>query len=576
MNRVKDKGQGKSALDFSTEARQRNLAQMDQETFDVLVIGGGITGGGIARDAALRGFKTALIEKDDFGAGTSSKTSKLVHGGFRYLKQLQFGLVREALVERKILRSLAPHLVHPIKCILPVYRGSGSTALVVHIGMWLYDILASDRNIGSHRMVSDDQLHKMEPGYRQQGLRKAVEYYDCWGDDFRLVMSTVQSAAEHGAVIANYARAVDVRMKNGNMVGVLAKDQISGKEIFIKSRVVANATGPWSDHVRQTLLKQREQRIRLTKGVHIIVSLEDLPIENAFMQFAIQDGRPIFAIPWKKIVLLGTTDTDYDGDPDEICVDRGDVDYLLESFNYYFPKANLTDDHILSAFAGLRPLIFEAGKAASQVSREYQIFEGPGNFFSIIGGKLTTYRKMAKQMVDRLTRRLATSFQVTAHTPECVTDKVPLWGGEIQNYEQFQREWITRLVDERHFDGEVAAHLIESYGADIPDVLEAIERVPDGMERIHPRLPYVWGELSYTIDHEMTLALDDFLMRRSLIFLLENRQGMDVCGDVANRMQERLGWSAEEKHAQIEHYKFEIRLTQHFREEMSHENKIHR
>lgn len=573
---MKDKGQGKSAFDFSPEARQRNIGRMGQETFDVLVIGGGITGGGIARDAALRGFKTALIEKDDFGAGTSSKSSKLVHGGFRYLKQLQFGLVREALVERKILRNLAPHLVYPIKCMLPVYQGSGPTALVVHIGMWLYDILASDRNMGSHRMVSADQLHKMEPGYRQQGLRKAVEYYDCCGDDFRLVMSTIQSAAQHGAVIANHVSAVDVRMKDGNMVGVLVKDQIGGKEVFIKSCVVANATGPWSDHVQQVLLKQEKRRVRVTKGVHIIVSLENLPVEHALMQFAVQDGRPVFAIPWKKIVLLGTTDTDYDGDPDQIHVDRSDVDYLLESFNYYFPKANLTDDQILSTFAGLRPLIFEPGKATSQVSREYQIFEGPGNFFSIIGGKLTTYRRMAKQMVDRLTQRLATSFQVTAHTPECVTDKVPLWGGEIENYEQFQREWISRLVDEHHFDGEVAAHLVESYGAKIPEVLETIERAPNGMERIRPRLPYVWGELPYTINHEMTLALDDFLMRRTLIFSLESRQGMDVCESVANHMQERLGWSAEEKHAQIEHYKFEIRLTRHFREQGSHEDKVHR
>lgn len=563
--RLKERQREETPLDFSPEGRQRNLVRMDKETFDVLVIGGGITGAGIARDAALRGFKTALIEKDDFGAGTSSKSSKLVHGGFRYLKQWQFGLVREALVERKILRDLAPHLLYPIKCMLPVYRGSGWTGLLVPIGMWLYDILAFGRKIGTHRMVSAEQVSEMEPGYRQEGLQKAAAYYDCWGDDFRLVLSTVQSAAQHGAVIVNHAMALDVITEDHKIVGVLAKDQFSGKEISIKTCVVANATGPWSDHVRQALLKQKERQVRLTKGVHLVVSSEDLPIQHALMQFAIQDGRPVFAIPWKKTVLLGTTDTDYDGDPDQIDVERSDVDYLLESFNYYFPEAHLTYDHILSTFAGLRPLIFKVGKPASQVSREYQIFERPENFFSIIGGKLTTYRKMAKQIVDRLTRRLAASFHVRAHNPRCITDKVPLWGGEIKNHEEFQREWISRLAEKADFDLETAAHLIETYGANIPKVLRAIEETPNGMERIHPRLPYVWGELSYVIDHEMTLTLDDFLMRRTRIFSLENRQGIDVYREVANRMQKRLGWSAEEKQAQVDRYRFEIKLTEHFR-----------
>ncbi len=563
-------------MNLSPEARQRILEQMDEETFDVLVIGGGITGAGIARDAALRGLKTALIEKDDFGAGTSSKSSKLVHGGFRYLRQLQFGLVHEALVERKILRGLAPHLVYPMRCLLPVYRGSRPPAILIHIGMFLYDILASDRNIGRYRMVSAEELHDMEPGYRQDGLRKAAEYSDCWGDDFRLVMSTVQSAAQHGALVANHVMAADAIMQNRRMAGVLAKDQLSGEEISIKSRVVANAAGPWSDHVRQALLKQKERRVRLTKGVHIIVSTEDLPLRHAFMQFAIQDGRPIFAIPWKKIVLLGTTDTDYSGDPDQISVERSDVDYLLESFNYYFPKAHLTDARILSTFAGLRPLIFEGDKAPSQVSREYQIFEGPENFFSIVGGKLTTYRKMAKHMVDRLTRRLATSFHVTARNPNCITDTVPLWGGEIQDYEEFQRKWISRGVDTYGFDGEVAEHLIERYGANIPKVLAKFEETPNAFDRIHPHLPYVWGELSYTIDHEMTLSLEDFLIRRAPLFSLLNRQGLEVHGEVARRMQARLGWSAEENQGQIDRYRSRIRLTEHFRGETPHENEVHR
>jgi glycerol-3-phosphate dehydrogenase len=563
-------------LRFSPEARQQNLEQMNKETFDVLVIGGGITGAGIARDAALRGFKTALIDKDDFGAGTSSKSSKLVHGGFRYLAQLKFGLVHEALTERKVLSRLAPHLVYPLKCVLPIYQGSGFSAPAIQIGMWLYDILAFDRNIARHRMVSAKALHELEPGYRQEGLRKAVKYHDCWGDDFRLVMSTIQSAAQNGVVSGNYVMAVDAIMEHGKIGGVLAKDQLSGREISIKSCVVANATGPWCDQVRQRLLKQKERQVRLTKGVHLIVSREDLPIQHALMQFNIQDGRPIFAIPWKRIVVLGTTDTDYDGDPDQIRVERSDVDYLLESFNYYFPTAHLTNDHVLSAFAGLRPLIFETGKAESQVSREYRIFEGPENFFSIIGGKLTTYRTMAKQMVDRLTRRLAGSFHRIPKNPRCMSHKVPLYGGEIDDYEQFQRKWTSELRGARHFDAEIAAHLVETYGTDVPDLLKEIEKTPNGMDRIHPHLPYVWGELTYAIDHEMALTLDDFLIRRAPLFSWENRQGREVRRDVANRMQDRLAWSAQEKQAQIDRYEFNIKLTEYFREEAPRENTVHR
>lgn len=569
MNREKSSVGSEPAFVFSPETRQHNIDRMDKETFDVLVIGGGITGAGIARDAAMRGLKTALIEKSDFGAGTSSRSSKLVHGGFRYLKQLQFRMVREALVERKILTDLAPHMVYPIECLLPIYRGSIAKASQVHIGMRLYDILASGRNIGRYRMVSAEELTKMEPQYRHEGLRKAAEYCDCWADDFRLVMATIQSAAQNGANIANYIKAIDIIKEKGTVAGVLAVDQFTGREIAVRSRVVANATGPWSDDVRGQLLEAKDQQLRLTKGVHLIVSTEVLPIQHALMQFAVKDGRPIFAIPWRNFVLLGTTDTDFVGDADRIDVERSDVDYLLESFNYYFPRANLTDSHIVSTFGGLRPLIFEDGKAASKVSREYQIFEKPENFFSIIGGKLTTYRKMAQKMVDRLARCLAGSFGLTARHPQCVTDRVPLFGGDFQNYEEFRREWTSRLVSEHHFESETAAHFVETYGTRILALLGMIKETPDGVDRIHPDLPYVWGELAYTVDHEMAMTLDDLLVRRTHIFSLAKDQGLNVHEEVADRMGERLGWSADEKRNQIDQYKSNVELTRHFRDRTS-------
>ncbi len=557
------------SLDFSPEKRLENIETFKKEYFDVLVIGGGITGVGIARDAALRGLRVGLIEKDDFAAGTSSKSSKLVHGGFRYLKQAEFALVHEALVERKTLMDIAPHLVHPTPCILPIYKNSAEPPWMIHIGLWLYDLLAFTKNIGRHRMLSLEEIAKMEPELRQDGLRKAAQYYDCKADDFRVVMSTVQSAAQHGAVVANYVKAEDVLIEKEKITGIVARNQLTGETFGIRARVFANATGPWSDRVQEDLFKKFEPHVRTTKGVHLLVHRDDLPIEHAFMQFSVKDGRPIFAIPWKNIVLLGTTDTDYTGDPDRIETEREDVDYILESFNYYFPRANLTDDKVLSAFAGLRPLLREEGKSASQVTREHRIFEAPDNFFSIVGGKLTTHRVMAKDMVDRLVKRLKKDFGISPRLKKTVTDSVPLYGGEIVNFEEFYTLWRKKLTEEHHFELDIAEHFIETFGSRIPDLLEAIAQTPDGSRRIHPNLPHVWGELTYALEHEMTVALDDFLIRRTHIFSLERNQGLDVYQKILPILSKRLGWTKEEEEKQVARLKMKVALTQEFRKKRS-------
>jgi len=555
------------SISLSAEVRQENLQKLQDQQFDILVIGGGITGAGIVRDAALRGYRTALIEKDDFAAGTSSKSAKLVHGGFRYLKSLEFGLVHEALMERKTLLDIAPHLVRPIQCLLPIYKTDADPSWMIHLGLFLYDWLSFTKSIGRHQMISKKEIEEIEPLLRKEGLQQIAQYYDCQADDFWLVMANLQSAAQNQAIIANYVKAVDILKEDGKVVGIQAYDSITDTSISIRSRVVACAAGPWSDQLRQNLLKDTQQGLRQTKGIHLIIHRDNLPINYPVVGPAVQDRRPIFAIPWKKFVVLGTTETDYDGDPDRILTERSDVDYLLVAFNHFFPNAKLNYDHIVSTFAGLRPLIFETGKDASSVTREYQILEDHQNFFMITGGKLTTYRTMAKAMIDRLSKHLKSSFGISPTNPDCVTDKLPLYGGDIPDYPQFFDDWTKTLTHKYNFDLEIAEHFIETYGSRIPDLLQAIQETADGQERMLPNLPYVWGELKYALKYEITMTLSDFLIRRTHLFSLDPKQALDIHESVANRMGKYLGWSKAEKQAQIETYKSKIKIIQYFREE---------
>src|SRR2546425_3037256 len=330
---------------------------MIETTVDVLIIGGGITGVGIARDAALRGFRTALIDKADFGAGTSSHSSRLIHGGIRYLEQRAFHLVFEASHERRVLLKIAPHLVRPLAFLFPVYRGGRIPAWKLRAGMWLYDLLAIFRNVHWHRWLRAKRARRVEPGLRDRGLVGAALYYDAQTDDARLVIATVRSAIRAGALAANYVETTALLKPDGRVRGAVVRDVLTGETATIRANVVVNATGPWSDRLRKLDDPQAPPMLRLTKGAHVTVPRRRLGNEHAVTLLSQIDGRVMFVLPWDDLSYIGTTDSDDDVSPDEVRATADDVVYLLRSANAFFPHARLSPADVVASWAGLRPLL---------------------------------------------------------------------------------------------------------------------------------------------------------------------------------------------------------------------------
>lgn len=377
---------------------QRDLRTLEQRSFDVLVIGGGINGAGVARDAAMRGLSVALVEKGDFASGTSSRSSKLVHGGIRYLEQRDFRLVRQASRERRVLRRIAPKLVRPLPFLIPVYAGDRYGLMAVRLATWLYDALALFRNTHNHRILSARQALALEPSMRAAGLRGAAIYYDAQMDDARLCLANVISARRHGAVVANYVQVTELPKPEGQVRGAAVRDVLTGKRFEVAARHVVNTTGPWLDQVA-SMNGRHPPLVRMTKGTHIFVP-------RLTRHFAItipaSDERVIFVIPWGNMSLVGTTDTDFDGDPDQVHPTTEEIEYLLREVHRIIPGHQLTSESVVSAYAGVRSLVREEGVPEGAVSREHRIHESPSGLLSLAGGKYTTYRDVARQIVDRL------------------------------------------------------------------------------------------------------------------------------------------------------------------------------
>ncbi|MDW7991302.1 MAG: glycerol-3-phosphate dehydrogenase/oxidase [Anaerolineae bacterium] len=545
MNRITMNRITISARPFSVAVREENLDRLAQETFDVLVIGGGITGVAIARDAAMRGFRTALVEKGDFAVGTSSRSTRLVHGGIRYLEYREFRLVFDACTERRILRQIAPRLVRPLAFLFPLYAGQRPPAWKLRLGLLLYDALSLFRNVQMHRWLSPQEAARREPLIGGRGLLGAGRYYDAQVDDARLTLAMARAAHLHGAVVANYAPVVGLIKAGGRIVGAQVVDARTGREIEVRARIVVNATGVWTDRIRALDDPQARPMLRPTKGIHLLIPRDRLYTRHALIFTSPRDGRHMFVIPWKDFAFIGTTDTDYEVSWTTPLPIWSDVEYLLESVNHLVPGARITESDIISTWAGLRPLIAAPGHP-SAVSRTHVIVESPSGLLTITGGKLTTARRMAEELTDWVQRRLAE--QGIYARSGCRT-REPLEGAQIEAVEM-------EVPDDR-----VARHLTETYGGDARWILGYLEENPALGEPIVPGLPYLLAEALYAIGHEMALTLSDVLIRRTHVIYEARDGGLSRARTVAGVMAPRLGWDEAEIERQLADYAAQVAQT---------------
>ncbi len=485
-----------------TGRRADILAGLPEASYDVLIVGGGITGAGIARDAASRGLRCLLLDKGDFASGTSSKSGKLVHGGLRYLKYRQWRLVLEACRERWLLQTrIAPHLVRPIRFVVPCHATSRTPRWMLALGLVAYELLAWGRNAGHFRLLSPRALAATEPALDPRDCRGGVEYSDCACLDFRLVIETLKSAEAQGAELLNYVELCEAPIAdNAGQFESTVRDVLTGASHRVRSRTVINATGPWADDV-QARLAREPFGLKLAIGVHLVVSRERLPVNNTVALEIPADGRMIYAAPWDRHVLVGTTDTFYAGNLDSLPVTADAVDYLLAGVNRYFPAARLTNDDVLRTFVGARPLLGgEEGVSEDAVSRDDRVLNPARGVWAITGGKLTTYRAMAKRLVDGLIResfadRPLLSCSTTTPLPGA-RDALPVGASPV----------LTELWGR--------------YGADARLIEQRWAREPELAERIDPRAPFVWAEVEHALEREWVERLDDLLERRLGVFLL--------------------------------------------------------
>ncbi|HVF76328.1 MAG TPA: glycerol-3-phosphate dehydrogenase/oxidase [Acidimicrobiales bacterium] len=521
--------------------RSAGLARLRDEEFDVLVVGGGITGAGVALDAAARGLRVALVERDDFASGTSSKSSKLVHGGLRYLQQREFALVYENLAERQRLLENAPHLVRPLPFLIPLFWRDGivkkTVAKTYSTALWLYDITGGLRIGKRHKRVSVDEAMSHLPVLKREYLVAGFLYYDAQADDARLTLTILRTAVvEHGAVAVNYAAVASfLKDDDGRVRGAVLAD---GTEV--RASCVVNAAGVWADDVRALDTGVHPDSLRPAKGVHITVPWSKVRCDIAAVIPVVADRRSIFVVPWGDRVYLGTTDTDYDGPLDHPVCTADDVRYLLDAFNT-FSSEPLSEDDVLSTWAGLRPLVKSAvTERTADLSRRHNVSASPSGVVSVTGGKLTTYRKMAADTVDEVVRVVGRGAR---RSP---TKRLPLLGAEGTD-----RLTAPEAAARLGVDAERLEHLVRRYGGEARTVLAMVAADPALGEPLVPGLPYLRAEAVYAVRYEMAHTLADVLSRRTRALLLDREATAAAAADVAGVVASEAGWSASDVEREV-------------------------
>lgn len=526
--------------------RESTWDRLAAETFDICVVGGGINGAAVARDAVLRGMTVAMLEKRDFAWGTSSRSTKLVHGGVRYLQQGDVALVLESCRERDVLRTrIAPHLVRAQRFVFPIYDDDTTPVWQLRIGLTLYDLLAGFQNVARHKHLNAAALREHEPALLAEGLQGGALYYDCWTDDARLTLETALAARAGGAAILNHAEVTSFEKDStGRVVAARVSDRLGSRSATVRARAFINVAGPWLDDVRRLDDGGAPPRLKLTKGVHAVFDRSRIGNRDAIVIRGL-DGRVMFAIPWQSQTIVGTTDTFFDGDPAEVRADEADIDYILAATNRAFPAANVTPRDIIATWAGLRPLVApEDERSESEVSREDQVFESPAGLLSLGGGKLTTHRKVAEVLVDRAAER------VGRKVGPCRTADVPLPGGaghppgDAPETEPESRE----------------EHIRRRYGSLAGEVAALVRGDESLGHRAVADRPDLVAELVHAVEYEMACSIDDVLSRRVPLALRSRERAGQVLETVADALASRLGWDAARRNEEVARYREYLRL----------------
>ncbi len=526
---------------------------MPTSKVDLIIIGGGINGAGIARDATMRGLKVLLVDKNDFAYGTSSRSTKLIHGGIRYLENYDFKLVWEACHERKTLTKIAPHLVHQLGFVFPVYKGDKRPAWLVKVGMFLYDLMAGFQNLKWHKNLSKKGILKLIPSLKKEGLKGGGIYYDAQTDDARLVLANIQDAADRGAIVKNYTEVATIKPHNADdaqdpgevdqpigCLEVVCQDVLTAEKFTYAAPIIINATGPWLDqNLKKWHVEDKQQisdagqqpHLRLTKGIHFFIP--KVTDEYALLIGAQRDGRVFFVIPWGEYSLVGTTDTDYKGRPDQVAADDEDRKYLIAELNRLFPEKKLGLKDIIADFAGLRPLLHIEGIKEGAVTREYKLKidqigstlpgQPGGTMISVVGGKITTYRNLAEKVTNLVVKTLKNKV---IHQPNCRTADQKLPGSNFseKDFAEFKKHKLansSQLQAIQEKDPEVAENLLNTYGSQIDRVLPYLNQpqrlIPES--RIIPPCPVIWAQLFYGLDHEFIRTPEDFIRRRTELYI---------------------------------------------------------